>query len=113
MVKVHFIAKNENEITQMNLGLNYYFDINNNAYIKCHPRCKTCSKEYNKENMNCDSCYNNFFIRNNTCLETSYCENNYFYDNDFNLKCVNKTVSCPDFKPYEMKSSKECIKNVI
>ena len=83
-------VKNENEITQMNLGLNYYFDINNNAYIKCHPRCKTCSKEYNKENMNCDSCYNNFYIRNNTCLETSYCENNYFYDNDFNLKCVIK-----------------------
>ena len=106
---IFYNVLNENEITQLNLGLNYYFDINKNAYIKCHPRCKTCSKEYNKENMYCDSCYDNYFIRNSTCLETSYCEKNFFYDNDLNLKCVNKTMPCPDDKPYEMKSSKECI----
>ena len=102
-------VQNENEITQFNKGPNYYFDNDKYVYFKCHKRCKTCSKEYNTYNMNCDTCYANFFLKNGTCLEISYCKDNYFYDNDLNLKCLNKTISCPDFKPYEIKSSKECI----
>ena len=103
-------VKNENEITQLNLGINYYFDINNDVYIKCHKRCKTCSREYNDTYMNCDECYDNFFLRDNLCLEISKCEYNYYYDINFNINCVDRGNSCPDFKPDEDKKTKECIK---
>ena len=32
---------NMNEITQLNLGINYYFDNSKNSYIKCHEKCIT------------------------------------------------------------------------
>ena len=104
-------VENMNEITQLNLGPNYYFDSNNNFYIKCHERCKKCSRKYNDTNMNCDECFENFFLRDDNCLEISKCDYNYYYDSEFNLKCINREASCPDFKPFENKTSKECIKN--
>ena len=103
--------ENANEITQLELGLNYYFDYNKNCYIKCHEKCKTCSKEYDNNNMFCDECYDNYFLRDNNCLEISNCDYNYYYDNNFNLKCVNRDMYCPDFKPYENAFTKECIEN--
>ena len=103
--------ENANEITQLELGLNYYFDYNKNCYIKCHEKCKTCSKEYDNNNMFCDECYDNYFLRDNNCLEISNCDYNYYYDNNFNLKCINRDIYCPDFKPYENAFTKECIEN--
>ena len=101
---------NQNEITQKNLGDKYYFDENKKIYIKCHERCKKCSKEYNDTNMNCDECYDNYFLRNGICLEISKCDNNnYYYDIDLILKCLNIDSYCPHFKPYENNITKECI----
>jgi len=106
-------VENVNEITQKYLGENYYFDYNKNVYIKCHPRCKKCSNEYNETNMQCDECINSekYKLREDKmCLEDNYCKYNYFYDYNFDLKCVNITDSCPDEKPFELKENKECIK---
>ena len=106
-------VENANEITQKLVGENYYFDSNKNVYIKCHPRCKKCSAEYNDTNMECDECLNSekYKLTNDKmCLEENHCENNYFYDNNFDLHCVNLSESCPDNKPFELKASKECIK---
>ena len=47
-------VENMNEITQLNLGKNYYFDKNNNYYIKSHEKCKTCSRKFDATYMNCD-----------------------------------------------------------
>ena len=107
-------VENANEITQKLLGENYYFDEKNNAYIKCHPRCKNCSNEYNEnnnENMYCYECLNStyFFLRDNNCLEKSYCEYNYYYDRDLDLHCINSLHYCPDNKPYESILTLECI----
>ena len=102
---------NVNEITQLNLGINYYFDKNKNSFIKCHEKCKTCSREFNDTNMNCDECIDNYFIRNDNCLEISNCSYNYYYDKNFNLNCIDRNIFCPDFKPYENKFTKECIEN--
>ena len=44
-------VENGDEITQYLLGINYFFDYNRSVYIKCHEKCKTCSKEYNETNM--------------------------------------------------------------
>ena len=104
-------VENANEITQLNLGINYYFDNIKKCYIKCHEKCKTCSREYNETNMKCDECFENFFLRDDNCLEISKCDYNYYYDIDFNLKCINKNIYCPNFKPYENKITKECIEN--
>ena len=104
-------VENVNEITLLNLGMNYYFDYNKNAYIKCHERCKTCSREFNDTNMNCDTCIDNFFIRDDNCLEISKCDYNYYYDENLDLKCINRDTYCPDFKPYENAFTKECIQN--
>ena len=101
--------KNANEITQLYLGNKYYYDTNQKFYIKCHERCKKCSKEYNDTNMNCDECYENYFLLNGTCLAISKCEYNYYYDIDFNLNCINRNNYCPNFKPYENNETKECI----
>jgi len=101
--------ENANEITQLNLGNKYYYDINKKVYIKCHERCKKCSKEYNDTNMNCDECYDNYYLLNGTCLEISKCEYNYYYDIDSNLNCINRDNYCPNFKPYENNETKECI----
>ena len=100
---------NSNEITQIDLGNKYYYDKYKDAYIKCHEKCKSCSKEYNETNMNCDECYDNYFLRNGICLEISKCQNNYFYDFDLKLKCISQDEYCPDFKPYENIKTKECI----
>ena len=78
-------------------------------YIKCHERCKSCSKVYNDTIMNCDECYENYFLRNGICLEISKCEYNYYYDFDLKLNCVNRDNYCPDFKLYENNKTKECI----
>ena len=104
-----FNVENVNEITQLHLGNKYYYDVNKKIYIKCHERCKKCSKEYNDTNMNCDECYENYFLLNGICLEISKCEYNYYYDFDFDLKCINRDTYCPDFKPYENNATKECI----
>ena len=103
--------ENANEITQTFPGINYYFDKNKNVFIKCHERCKTCSREYNTTNMNCDECFENFFLSNNNCLQISKCEYNYYYDYNLDLKCIPRSIYCPNFKPYENKISKECIKD--
>ena len=95
----------------MNLGEKYYFYSNKNVYIKCHENCKKCSKPYNDTNMNCDECYNNYFLRNGLCLEISDCEYNYYYDTNQKLECINRDTYCPDFKPFENKKTKECIEN--
>ena len=101
--------ENANEITQMHLGSKYYFSSDKNTYIKCHENCKKCSKPYNDTNMNCDECYNNYFLRDGLCLEISDCEYNYYYDINMKLNCINRDTYCPDFKPFENKITKECI----
>ena len=106
---IFYDVYNDNEITQLNLGINYYFNNKINSYIKCHKRCKTCSRIYNSTNMNCDECFENFFIRNDNCLEIAKCDFNYYYDFEFNLKCIDRKFSCPDIKPYENNITKECI----
>ena len=60
--------------------------------------------------MNCDECFENYFLRNDNCLEISNCNFNYYYDLDNNLKCINHDNLCPDFKPYEDSTTKECIR---
>ena len=102
-------VKNADEITQYNLGINYYFNISQDYYIKCHQKCKTCSREYNDLNMNCDDCYENFILRDTFCLEISECSYNYYYDKNYDLHCIERSNHCPDFKPYEDKKTKECI----
>ena len=104
-------VENMNEITQLNLGKNYYFDKIKDIYIKCHDKCKTCSRKFNNTHMNCDTCIENFFIRNDNCLNISKCEYNYYYNKDLNLICINRNEYCPDFKPYENITTKECIQN--
>ena len=61
--------------------------------------------------MNCDECIENYFIRDDNCLEISKCEYNYYYNIDLDLKCINRDFHCPDFKPYENNETKECIEN--
>ena len=104
-------VENANEVTQSLIGENYYFDDDKNVFIKCHKRCRRCSHEYNIINMQCDECLNStyFFLRDNNCLEKSECEKNFYYDSNFDLFCLNKSIYCPDFKPFELKSTKECI----
>jgi len=107
-------VENANEITQKLLGKNYYFNDKNNSYIKCHKRCKNCSNEYKEnddKNMYCYECLNSayFFLRDNNCLEKSYCEYNYYYDNNLDLHCTNSLHYCPDNKLYESILTLECI----
>ena len=104
-------VENMNEITQLNLGKNYYFDEINNYYIKCHEKCEICSRKFNNTHMNCDLCIENYYIRNDNCLPISECEYNYYYDKNYSLKCINRDEHCPDFKPYENITTKECIEN--
>ena len=95
----------QDKITQYGLE-DYIFDDNKNVFFKCHERCKTCSKEFNITSMNCNECFENYFLRNGNCLQISNCSYNYYYDNNLDIKCINV---CPDFKPYENSTTKECI----
>ena len=104
-------VENEEKITQKHLGIHYYFDREKNYYIKCHEKCKKCCKLFNSTFMGCTECYENFFLRNGNCLEIAKCEFNYYYDNNSNLYCIEKEKNCPDYKPYEYNSTKECIEN--
>ena len=49
-------VENANEITQLLIGKNYYFDNHKKVFVKCHKRCKSCSNEYSLTNMQCDEC---------------------------------------------------------
>jgi len=105
-----FNIENANEITQLYLGNKYYCDINKKIYIKCHERCKKCSKDYNDTNMNCEElCYENYFLLNGTCLEISKYEYNYYYDINLNLNFINRDNYCPNFKSYKNNETKECV----
>ena len=99
---------NDNEITQFYPYKNYFFNKTDNSYIKCHESCKTCSREYNKTNQNCDTCYQNYILRNGNCVEFPYCSYNYYYLN-LSLICLGEYDYCPSFKPFEDKSTRECI----
>ena len=43
---------------------NYYLNIIDNIYYKCHPNCKSCNGSYNNitNDMNCNLCVNNSFF---------------------------------------------------
>ena len=99
---------NDNEITQFYPYKNYFFNKTNNSYIKCHESCKTCSREYNDTNQNCDTCYENYILKNGNCVEFPRCSYNYYYLN-LSLICLNEYEYCPSFKPFEDKSTRECI----
>ena len=104
--------ENANEIAQYLIGENYYYDFNKNAFIKCHLRCKKCSKEYNNTNMQCDECLYNetfFLSKEKNCVEIPYCKYKFYYDYNFDLICIIKSNTCPDFKPYKLSLTKECI----
>jgi hypothetical protein len=61
--------------------------------------------------MYCYECLNStyFFLRDNNCLEKSYCEYNYYYDSNLDLHCINSLHYCPENKPYETILTLECI----
>ena len=107
----YYEVENTNEIVQKIPGTNYYFDNNKNVFIKCHQKCKTCSREFNNTNMNCDECFDNFYIKNDDCIEIPKCVYNYYYDDNSDLHCIQIDDTCPDFKPFEMNSTKECIED--
>ncbi|MGL4947829.1 MAG: hypothetical protein ACRC42_00370, partial [Mycoplasma sp.] len=55
--------KPNNCINHQQINENYYLDIYDNTFKKCHKNCKTCSIQGNNEINNCDSCASDrFFI---------------------------------------------------
>ena len=55
-------------LTEYQVPIKYYLDINNTIINKCHTKCATCSKGYDNitKEMNCDSCIDNTYFQNSS-----------------------------------------------
>ena len=90
---------------------NYYLNIIDNIYYKCHPNCKSCNGSYNNitNDMNCNLCVNNSFFldgddKNNCYYKEMLIETKKYYlsniDNKFH-HCYHTCSSCQNYEPNE------------
>ena len=83
---------------------NYYYNITDNIYYKCHQNCYNCTEGYNSgiDNMNCISCKNDTYRiyndeKKNCYNRTSLNERFYFKENMF-YPCYEKCLTCSEGK---------------
>ena len=107
---------NTNCILENLIPLNYYKNLSDNIYYKCHPNCYNCTKKYDLSlnDMHCLSCIsNNYFLyKKNNCYDMNFTlenKNFYFSNEDFKFhKCYN---TCSECLPIESNEEKNyCIK---
>ena len=77
--------------------IGYYFDSNEQIYLRCYDSCKFCYGEGNETNNNCIECKDNFRFLNNTlnitnCYEN--CEYFYYFDKSNKYHCT-ESDKCP------------------
>ena len=66
----------------------YYLDEEKGVFVKCHEKCKKCSKAKSGKYHNCLSCYEKYILYNNTnCLDCAY---NNKYVNYEQTECIDK-----------------------
>ena len=99
----------ENEIPQ-----NYYkrFDIekNESKYYKCYELCRNCSEGGIENNMQCDSCYDDYELINGNCIPLIECPYLYIKNitNNNNKECLKENEICIDDYPFLFPKSNEC-----
>ena len=49
-------------------GENYYLNIEDNIYMKCHDNCLSCEEKGDENDNKCKSCRNDFNLINNNCV---------------------------------------------
>ena len=92
-------CENDPDSSQCSDGkpIGYYFDSNEQIYLKCYDSCKLCYGEGNETNNNCIECKDNFRFLNNTlnitnCYEN--CEYFYYFDKSNKYHCT-ESDKCP------------------
>jgi len=72
---------------------NYYLD--GNILRRCYEKCKSCySKQINEIHMNCKSCFNNYYITEDTNSCYDSVKDNYYLDGNILRRCYDKCKSC-------------------
>ena len=87
-----------------------FYDQNNDIYLDCYVKCKTCSKiGYSEQDMGCLSCYeeNGYYMEDDKCIEI-ICENLFYYDKDTGIKTCVEGDSCPEEYPILNSDTKQC-----
>ena len=70
---------------------NHYLD--NNILKRCHPNCKQCfSSQINDTYMNCETCYSNYYLTEDTKSCYNEIIDNYYLDNDILKKCPSNNI---------------------
>ena len=93
---------NTNCILENLIPINYYKNISDNIYYKCHHNCYNCTEKYNQEldDMHCLSCPKNYYFLNgtNNCYNINFTiENEGYYFSDIEYlfyKCYNTCAKC-------------------
>ena len=77
-----------------------------NNQNKCHKSCKTCfGAQIDEENMNCETCIDNYYITEDTNSCYNLIPNNYYLDGIILRRCHPKCLKC------SIGSKDDCIVN--
>ena len=78
-------------------SINYFLDIENNIFKKCHDNCKKCEKLGNNDENYCTECKEGFYLIENdnkgNCYNT-FPDINYYFDNNMYKKCYRTCKTC-------------------
>ena len=89
---------------------NYHLDNNDDIYKECYKTCKTCSKQGNKTNNNCDECKEGFIS-----IQESIASLQSYYPYSINNLDINNiyhcSPNCSEDKPFEIIDIQECVNN--
>ena len=86
---------------------NYYLDINNNLYKRCHKNCKSCNELGNIQNNKCTECFSNSTLNGTNCYEI--CQYYYYFDDSGEYICT-QDEHCPNIRNRLNIDTGECIK---
>ena len=86
---------------------NYYLDINNNLYKRCHKNCKSCNELGNIQNNKCTECFSNSTLNGTNCYEI--CQYYYYFDDSGEYICT-QDEHCPNIRNKLNIDTGECIK---
>lgn len=81
--------------------IGYYYNEENNIYMKCFPICSECTKSGDEKSNNCDKCVDGYSVVSDQagrCIMKTGVLDGYYYnaDRDVFIKCYSQCSGCTD-----------------
>ena len=89
---------------------NYFLDLDNSEYKKCHKTCKSCTELGDVRNNKCTECFDNATLNKTNCFEI--CKFFYYFDDAGEYFCT-QDEHCPNSRPKLNFYTGECVEECI